>query len=254
MALILPTLGRSERDAQPAGLQHVTCENSMGVVEPSQGRLAPASPDLRSEPRIVAELAAAILPPEPVIDWLAMADDYTAVRARIAAVVPGFEEFEQRLADDGLLVLPHAVRDHRRFETPGGRARFTVHPLTVPDPGAGRYLMMTIRSHDQFNTTVYSDNDRYRGIAGSRRVLFICPQDMAAAALVPGARVAITSHFRDQRRRLEDFVVVPYQIPPGCVATYYPETNPLIPVDHVAQLSNTPAYKSVVVSIDALAD
>ncbi len=253
-ALILPTLGRSERDVQPAGPQFVTCENSMGVVQPSRGSLAPASDQLRSEPRIVAELAARTLPDDDALAWLEWADDYRRLRGDIAELVPGFADFEQRLAVDGLVVLPHAVRDERRFDTPSGKANFVVHPLPSMDPGPGRYIMMTIRSHDQFNTTVYSDNDRYRGIAGSRYVILMAPSDIAAAGLQADQQVRITSHHAGLTRSLDGFTIVPYKIPSGCVATYYPETNPLIPLEQVADVSNTPAYKSVVVSLQPHSD
>ena len=131
-----------------------------------------------------------------------------------------------------------------------GRSSWCIRCLPG-DPGPGRFVMMTIRSHDQFNTTVYSDNDRYRGIAGSRRVVLMAPGDIATAGLEAGALVALVSHFQSSSRRMEGFAVVPYQIPAGCVATYYPESNPLIPLDHVAEFSNTPAYKSVIVSVEA---
>ena len=159
-ALILPTLGRTEIDPQPGGPQFVTVENSMGVVAPSKGRLAQASPFLRSEVRIVADMAQATLPLDPAIDWSVLADDYRRIRAHIARVIPGFESFERRLQEDGRLVLPHVIRDQRRFETPSGRAQFSVHPIEPPDLPESRFLMMTIRSHDQFNTTVYTQNDR----------------------------------------------------------------------------------------------
>jgi len=208
-ALILPTLGRSEADRQPAGLQFVTCENSMSVVQPSMGKLRPASPALRSEVRIVADLAAASLDSEDNLDWPGWADDYGRIRARIEAMVPGFEAFADRLERDGQLVLPNPVRDERRFDTADGRARFLVHGLPDCLPGPGRYLMMTIRSHDQFNTAVYTDEDRYRGISGSRQVVFMAMADMAAAGLAADDRVVIVSHHGDQVRRLAGFAVVP---------------------------------------------
>ena len=250
-ALILPTLGRSEFDRQPAGQQFVTVENSMGVVTPSRGHLSPPSKHLRSEVRIVTEIAEAVVGARTSIRWRELGDDYQRVRDHIAAVIPGFEEFHDRLIADGSIELPHAVRDERRFDTATGKALFTVHPIVPPEIPDDCYLMMTIRSHDQFNTTVYSQTDRYRGIAGSRRVVFMNADDIRRAGLSEGSRVGITSHFGAARRTMHDFVVVPYRIPLGCVATYYPETNPLIPVQHVADGSNTPAYKSVVVSLQA---
>jgi len=252
-ALILPALGRTDRDDQPAGQQFVTCENSMGVVTSSRGRLAPLSADIRSEVRIVAELASALFDAQDgervEIGWQAMANDYALVRERVERVVPGFADFNRRMADDGRIVLPHAVRDERRFATSTSRAMFTVHPIDVRELPDGRYLMTTIRSHDQFNTTVYSDTDRYRGVSGTRRVLFMNPGDVDAAGLAPGDLVDLTSEFRGEERTVEGFLLVPYGIPAGCVATYYPESNGLIPIGHVAERSNTPAYKSVVVRL-----
>jgi molybdopterin-dependent oxidoreductase alpha subunit len=248
-ALILPVLGRTEVDRQDEGEQFVTVENSMGVVTQSRGHLQPASPFLKSEVRIIAELADATLGSRSTVRWRDLADDYHLIRDGIAAVVPGFEEFNDRLYDETHIELPHAVRDERRFATADTKAMFSVHkidPVVVPD---GHYLMMTIRSHDQFNTTVYTDNDRYRGIADGRMVVFMNPDDMQQAGLSEGSQVAITSHHEDTTRSMPGFSVVPYPIPLGCVATYYPETNPLIPVQQVADGSNTPAYKSVVVSL-----
>jgi molybdopterin-dependent oxidoreductase alpha subunit len=246
-ALMLPVLGRTEIDRQAGAQQFVTVENSMGMVTMSRGNLPPASEQLRSEVQVVAELAEATL--GTTISWRDYASNYELIRDDIAQVIPGFEEFNDRLIDEGQLELPHAVRDERRFVTPDEKAQFTVHPiepLAVPE---GCYLMMTIRSHDQFNTTVYSQNDRYRGISESRRIVFMHPVDIAEAGLREGQSVTITSHYGDEERTMTAFKIVPFAIPLGCVATYYPETNPLIPVQHVADGSNTPAYKSVVVSL-----
>lgn len=248
-ALILPVLARSELDTQVGGAQFVTIENSMGVVTQSRGHLPAASEFLKSEVRAVAEIAEALLGAGGTIKWLELADDYNRIRDDIAAVVDGFEEFNDRLIMEGAIELPHAVRDKREFRNSVGKGLFTVHAIEPHGIPAGHYLMMTIRSHDQFNTTVYSQEDRYRGISGSRMVVFMNPADMKASKLHAGANVVIKSHFRDEERCMEGFDVVPYQIPRGCVATYYPETNPLIPVAHVAAGSNTPAYKSVVVSL-----
>ncbi|MFQ5635854.1 MAG: FdhF/YdeP family oxidoreductase, partial [Gammaproteobacteria bacterium] len=253
-ALILPALARSDRDEQPAGLQFVTCENSMGVVTASCGKLSPLAGDMKSEVRIVAEMASALFRTSSAhagaIDWEAMANDYAQIRGCIERVVPGFAGFDRRLAAEGRIVLPHAVRDERRFATATGRAAFTVHPLPSHARSRGRYLMMTIRSHDQFNTTVYSARDRYRGVDGTRRVLFMNPDDAAAAGVASGTRVDLTSEFDGRERTVRGFLVVPFAIPVGCVAGYYPETNGLIPIGHVAERSNTPAYKSVVVRVN----
>jgi len=251
-ALILPVLGRTETDRQDNADQFVTVENSMGMVTMSQGRLKPASDYLRSEVRVVAELAEAVLGARSDIKWAWLADDYHRIRDEIGNVIPGFDEFNHRLYEDGFIELPHAVRDERRFDTATGKANFTAHPIAPLDVPDGHFLMMTIRSHDQFNTTVYTSNDRYRGISNDRRIVFMHPADIARAGYVAGVKVAITSHHEGQTRSMEGFSVVPFDIPLGCVATYYPETNPLIPVRHVADGSNTPAYKSVVVSLSAI--
>ncbi len=245
-SLILPVLGRTEIDQQPGGEQFVTTENSMGVVTPSRGRLQPAGDELRSEPRVVAGLAAAVVGDTAAIRWAWLADDYDRIRDHIARVVPGFENFNDRLRTAGQLELPHAVRDRREFATASGKAEFTVHRLEGTVAAEGYYLLTTIRSHDQFNTTVYSQNDRYRGVAESREVVFMNPADMAAEGLNDGDRVRLSSA---SGRALDGFAVVPYRIPRGCVAAYYPEANPLIPHTAVAAGSNTPAYKSVPVRI-----
>jgi len=253
-AIILPVLARSERDIQAAGPQFVTVENSMGVVTKSQGHLPPASEFLKSEVRAVAEIGEALLGAHDKINWLKLAEDYNRIRDHIAAVIDGFAEFNDRLITEGSIELPHAVRDERVFNNAVGKALFKVHAIEPHNIPAGSYLMMTIRSHDQFNTTVYSQRDRYRGIANSRMVVFMNAADARAAKLDAGSRVSITSHYGDELRTMEGFTVVPYRIPRGCVATYYPETNPLIPIAHVADGSNTPAYKSVVVSLRPIPD
>jgi anaerobic selenocysteine-containing dehydrogenase len=221
----------------------------MGLVSKSSGVLAPASSYLKSEIRIIAELADATFAGEPKIAWLEMADDYDLIRERIEQVIPGFENFLEAIYEHGFLELPHAVRDRRQFDTRGGKARFTVHRPEAARAPAGQFIMMTIRSHDQFNTTVYSQADRYRGIANNRRVVFMNAADIQAAGLQPEMKVSLTSQTGRATRTMSGFSVMPYDIPSGCVATYYPETNALIPIDRVAAGSNTPAYKSVPVSI-----
>lgn len=250
-ALILPVLTRSELDRQPGGEQFVTVENSMGLVNRSQGSLLPASPHLKSEVRVVAELADAVLGAHSDVRWRDMADDYDRIRDHIAVVIPGFERFNDRIYEDGFIELPHPVRDQREFPTISGKARFTVHPVAGAVAPEGSYLMTTLRSHDQFNTTVYSQKDRYRGITDSRDVVFMNAADMRSAGLSTGDRVTLSSHVAGERRSLPGFSVVAYEIPRGCVAAYYPEANPLVPVSAVAVGSNTPAYKSVPVQIAA---
>jgi molybdopterin-dependent oxidoreductase alpha subunit len=249
-AVILPCLGRSERDVQASGPQFVTVENSMSVVHGSEGRLTPASPALRSEPAIVAALARAVLGGASTVPWEALVADYDRIRDRIARVIPGFESYNYRVRRPGGFVLPSGART-RDFETPSGRAHFTCHPLPEVAPGEGRLLLTTIRSHDQFNTTVYGLDDRYRGVRGDRRVLFLNREDMARAGLRADQRVDITSHFRGETRSLQGFRVVPYELPRGCAAAYFPEVNPLVPLDSIDEGSRTPAYKSIPITISA---
>jgi molybdopterin-dependent oxidoreductase alpha subunit len=248
-ALILPVLGSTEQDRQPGGMQFVTVENSMGVVTKSRGVLAPASEHLRSEVRVVAELAEAVVGSTSRLNWRQLADDYDRIRDRIARVIPGFEDFNDILDTADELELPNPVRDRGEFPTPGGRAQFTVNSLAAVVVPAGHFLLTTIRSHDQFNTTVYSGNDRYRGISASRDVVLMNPDDMAAAGVAPGVRVDVVSGLPTDERAVRAVAVVPYAIPRGCVAMYYPEANPLVPISAVAAGSNTPAYKSVPVRI-----
>ncbi|HYO62101.1 MAG TPA: FdhF/YdeP family oxidoreductase [Pyrinomonadaceae bacterium] len=247
-ALILPCLGRTETDVQAAGPQFVTMENSMGVVHASRGTLRPASPHLLSEPAVVARLAHETLGARTTLDWAAFAADYDRVRDRIARVVPGFENYNARVREPGGFYLPNLARE-RRFKTATGRANFTVHELPRLELAPGQFLMMTVRSHDQFNTTVYGLDDRYRGVRNERRVVFLNPEDVREAGLREGQPVDITSHFRGETRTARGFVVVPYEIPRRCAATYFPEANVLVPIGSVAERSNTPASKSVVVSL-----
>jgi molybdopterin-dependent oxidoreductase alpha subunit len=247
-ALILPCLGRTEVDAQANGAQFVSTENSMGIVQMSQGTLEPASPHLLSEPQIVSRLARTTLGQRSTVDWEGMASDYDRIRVKIERVVPGFEDYNVRVREPGGFYLPNAARD-RVFNTKSGKAKFTIHELPRLKLGPDQFLMMTIRSHDQFNTSVYSSNDRYRGIKGGRRVVFLNQQDIEALGLKPGQRVDLTSHFENEERTARRFAVVPYDIPRQCAATYFPEGNVLVPVRHVAEKSNTPASKSVVISI-----
>jgi molybdopterin-dependent oxidoreductase alpha subunit len=247
-ALILPCLGRTEVDVQSGRPQYVTVEDSMGIVHASQGSLAPASDALLSETRIVARLAQATLADRmPHIDWSALADDYGRIREHIGRVVPGCEGYDERVKA-GSFVLYNPARE-RSFETQSGKAQFTIAALPKHDLAPGELLMMTIRSHDQYNTTVYATDDRYRGVRGGRRVVFMNADDATERGLREGDVVDITSHFADGKRAAKRFVVAPYRIPRGCCATYFPEANVLVPLDAVARLSNTPASKSVVVTI-----
>lgn len=250
-ALILPALGRTEIDRQAEGEQIVTVENSMGIVQTSQGKIKPASTNLKSEVAVVADLATLALQGSK-IDWQGLKGNYRQIREHIGRVIPGFEQMNQKIDAHGEFVLPNPVRDELKFNTPNQKANFIVNPIQSVNVPEGCLLMMTIRSHDQFNTTVYTDNDRYRGIQGSRRVVFINPEDMVLFGLSSEQWVDIHSHWPDLNKKVriaKRFQVVSYAIPRGCAAAYYPETNNLIPLSSVADKSNTPAYKSVVVSL-----
>jgi molybdopterin-dependent oxidoreductase alpha subunit len=247
-ALILPCLGRTETDLQAGGPQFVTTENSMAVVQASRGFLQPASDKLLSEPAIVARLATATLGDRSNIPWQALVADYDLIRDHIAHVVPGFDDYNSRVRRPGGFHLPNSASE-RIFKTPSGRAVFTVHALPRHDLKPDQFLMMTMRSHDQFNTSIYGLDDRYRGIYGGRRVVLLNESDINSAGLTAGQTVDLTSHFEGEERVARDFVVVPYSIPRRCAATYFPETNVLVPVRSVAEKSNTPASKSVVISI-----
>jgi molybdopterin-dependent oxidoreductase alpha subunit len=243
-AILLPCLARSERDEQKSGAQFVTVEDSMSLVHRSQGRLAPASAELKSEPAILVGLARALFGDEGPIRWRELGDDYDLVRDAIARAVPGFEDFNRRVREPGGFRLPSGAQ-RREFTTPSGKAAFTALALPRSPLEPGELLMMTIRSHDQFNTTIYGFDDRYRGIIGNRRVVLLHAEDIAAGGFKAGDRVDLESRFAGETRTVRDFEVVAYDVPRGCAATYYPEANALVPIDSVADGSNTPTYKSV---------
>jgi molybdopterin-dependent oxidoreductase alpha subunit len=247
-ALILPCLGRTEHDLQASGPQFVTVEDSMSVVHASRGGLAPASEHLLSEPAIVARLARATLGPTSGVDWDGLVADYDRIRDRIAEVIPGFEDFNRRVRQPGGFVLPNAAAA-RRFKTATGKARFTVQPIPRIVLAPGQLLMTTIRSHDQYNTTIYGLDDRYRGVYRERRVVLMNPLDVSGLGLVDQQVVDLVGEFRGERRVAARFIVVPYDIPRGCAATYFPEANVLVPVDDYAEGSRTPASKSVVIRV-----
>jgi molybdopterin-dependent oxidoreductase alpha subunit len=247
-ALVLPCLGRTERDVQQAGEQFVSCENSMGVVQASRGDLDPASVQLLSEVAIVTRLAHATLGARSTVEWEKLTGDYDLIRDSIERVVPGFDDYNRRVREPGGFYLPNGARE-RTFHTASGKAEFTVHPLPKSQLEPGQFLMMTIRSHDQFNTTIYSNDDRYRGIHGERRIVFLNADDVKDAGLSEGQTVDLISHFEGEERIARSFRVVPYSIPRRCAATYFPEANVLVPVGHVADKSNTPASKSVVITL-----
>lgn len=316
-AIILPTLGRTDRDLRGGREQKVTVEDSMGAVHASRGRLVPPSEDLLSEVAIIARLcellfgggstearpeeiaeqevdAAASHPPQvqsppvpqatgdperglpehgaaeverpdaagtrhpsnvPYADWAALEADYALIRGHIERVIPGFDDFEQRVDKGRTMMLPNGPRDARRFATVDGRARFTVNPLEYPVIPDGRLLLQTLRSHDQYNTTIYGRDDRYRGIHGGRRVVMVNADDIAALGFAEDEIVDLVSEWPRpdgtlEERRAEEFRIVAYSTPRGNAAAYYPETNVLVPLDSVADVSGTPTSKSVVVRLE----
>ena len=247
-ALILPTLGRTERDRTGGKEQRVTVEDSMSSVHASKGPLPPASSYLRSEVDIVCSMAEATAPGR--VPWAEFRRDYTAIRRSISRVVPGCEAYAEKVDQPGGFVLPHPPRDSRTFPTTKDAAIFSVSPIDLLHVPEGRLLMQTLRSHDQFNTTIYGLEDRYRGIHGGRRVVFVNPVDIADLGLQDGQLVDIVSEWRDgSERQVSRFRVVPYDTPVGTAAAYYPETNPLVPLDSTATGSNSPTSKSVIVRL-----
>jgi molybdopterin-dependent oxidoreductase alpha subunit len=252
-ALILPTIGRAEEDVQASGPQFVTVENSMGVVSASRGALEPPSGELLSEPAIVARMARATLGRRSTVNWEALVADYDRIRDRIERVVPGFHHFNRRAREPGGFLLPNLARDRREFTTTTGKANFSVHPIHRVALEPGQLIMMTLRSHDQFNTTIYGMDDRYRGIYDERRVVLLNPEDVGALGLEAGKVVDLRSHFAGQLRTARRFVVVPFPIPRRCAATYYPEANVLVPIGSVAERSNTPTSKFVIITVEPAA-
>jgi molybdopterin-dependent oxidoreductase alpha subunit len=254
-ALILPTLGRTDRDIRDGHKQVVSVEDSMSMVHLSRGSLHPPSEQLRSEVAIVCQLARALLGPDHPVPWEQFATDYDSIRDAIAAVVPGCTDYNTKVrAPDGFQ-LPHPPRDSREFRTSTGKANFVINPLEWVEVPPGRLVLQTLRSHDQYNTTIYGLDDRYRGVKGGRRVVFVNPADLAALGLRDGQRVDLVSEFAGadgllQERRAKDFLLVPYSTPAGNAAAYYPETNPLVPLDHTAAKSNTPVSKAVVIRLE----
>ena len=251
VALILPTLGRTELDLQKSGRQQVTVEDSMGAVHATRGVLAPASKDLRSEVAIVCGLAHRTLGNRVPIAWEAMANDYRVIREHIAHVIPGCQDYNAKIANPAGFFLPHAPRDERRFETETKKARFSVNEIQTIQVPPGRLLLQTVRSHDQFNTTIYSNEDRYRGIHDSRRVVLVNPQDLAELGLADGDHVDVFGEWTDDVERcLRDYRLVAYPTSRQCAAAYFPEANVLIPLESVAEGSNTPTSKSVIIRLE----
>ena len=251
-ALILPTLGRTEADRTGGRVQRVTVEDSMSAVHASRGRTEPVGELLRSEVDILCGIAAATLGGRHAIPWAEFAADYHLIRERIGRTVPGCTGYAEVIRDRGGFVMPHPPRDSRSFPTPEGKAVFTATPLEVLTVPEGRLVLQTLRSHDQFNTTIYGLDDRYRGIRSGRRVVFISAADLRELGFADGDQVDLVGEWSDGvQRRAEAFRLVEYNTPKGCIAAYYPETNPLVPLDSTALGSNTPTSKWVVVRLEA---
>ena len=247
-SLILPTLGRTDRDDKHSGgPQFLSVEDSMSVIHSTQGRLKPVSEHLLSEPVIVARMATAILGEDHIVDWKAMADDYDVIRDHISRVLPGFEDFNKRVRGRNGFVLPNPPRDTRSFATDIGKGRFTVSPFEALYAPEGHLILQTMRSHDQYNTTFYGVDDRYRGIKDGRRVILINPEDLVQLGLEDKAMVDVISTFQGTERRANKFRLVSYPTAKGCAAAYFPEANALVHRDLVARDSNTPGFKAMTV-------
>ncbi|HEX6037305.1 FdhF/YdeP family oxidoreductase [Longimicrobium sp.] len=248
--MIWPCLGRTETDRQAGGEQFVTVEDSMSVVHVSRGVNKPASPHLKSEIAIVCGLAKAALPEGGGVDWDALAADYDRIRDHVQRVVPGFDDYNRRVREPGGFVLRNAAA-HREWNTQTGRANFVVVPTPDIRLPEGQLRLFTIRSHDQYNTTIYGLDDRYRGIKQARRVILMHPDDIAERGLAPGDWVDIRSHAADGRARIAPkFRAVAYDVPRGCAAAYFPEANVLVPVGSRAKGSGTPSSKMVPVTVE----
>ncbi len=247
-SLILPTLGRTDKDDKhPGGAQFLSVEDSMSVIHSTQGRLNPVSDHLLAEPVIVARMAQAILGDDHAVDWRAMAEDYDVVRDHISRVLPGFEDFNRRVREKNGFVLPNPPRDSRSFATDIGKGRFTVSEFEALEAPEGHLILQTMRSHDQYNTTFYGLDDRYRGIKDGRRVILIHPEDLQEAGFKDRDLVDVISTFRGTERRANRFRLVSYPTAKGCVAAYFPEANALVHRDLVARESNTPGFKAMMV-------
>ncbi len=250
-ALILPTKGRTEQDIQESGPQFVSVEDTVCVVHASRGNLTPVSENLLSEPAIVSRLGALVVGDRIDADWEGYEKNYDLIRDHIGRVVDGCDNYNERIRHEGGFVLPNGPRDSRTFPTPTGKAVLTVNDLEAVERPEGTLILQSLRSHDQWNTTIYGHNDRYRGIRGGRHVLFMNAQDITELGLADGQYVDIHGiHHDGVKRVLRKFRVVSYPTPKGCVAAYYPEANVLVPMDHVAEGSNTPVSKTVLVRVE----
>tara|TARA_B110000902_G_scaffold215662_1_gene248188 strand:- start:156 stop:2447 length:2292 start_codon:yes stop_codon:yes gene_type:complete len=247
-ALILPCLGRSERDYQISGEQFVSVENSMGIVHQSRGNLEPCFEKLLSETAIVANLANITLKSSNT-DWINLTSNYDLIRNKIEATIPGFQNYNKRVRIKGGFYLPNNARDNNFEPTTTGKANFSINKPSEIELEENQFIMMTIRTHDQFNTTIYGLNDRYRGVLNERRVVFMNIEDMKKLGLQKLDVVDLTSHFKSEKREAKGFLAIPYSIPKQCTATYFPEANVLVPLKSTADISNTPTSKTVIITI-----
>ncbi len=247
-ALILPTYGRSDKDILNGQEQFISCENSIGVIQMSKGNLKPVSNELMSECLIVCNLAKATLHKKSKVNWDKYMQHYYYIREDIERTIPGFEDYNKRVMEPGGFYLPNAARNGR-FNTFTGKAMLNVADITPFKLDAEELMMMTVRSHDQFNTTIYGLNDRYRGVFNERRVIFMNPKDIAKHGLKAGEVVDLYNYHDGIERVAHKFIVVEFNIPEQCTATYFPETNVLVPINSVADKSNTPTSKFVVLKV-----
>jgi len=247
-ALILPCLGRTEKDIQTSGEQFVSVENSMGIVHQSKGTLTPASKNLLSEPAIVAGVANATLQ-NSTTNWTDLISNYDLIRDKIEATISGFKDYNKRVRIESGFYLPNNARDNNFTPTKTGKANFSINEPSEIKLNPNQFLMMTIRTHDQYNTTIYGLNDRYRGILNERRVILMNKNDMRSLNLQKLDLVDLVSHFNNEKREAKGFLVVPYDIPKQCTATYFPEANVLVSLKNKAKISNTPASKTVIITI-----
>ena len=247
-AIILPTFGRSDKDVLNGEEQFISCENSMGVVQMSKGNLKPVSNDLMSEPMIVCGMALALFGEHSIVDWKSFTNHYDFIRDAIEKAIPGFDNYNSRVRELGGFYLPNGSRIGK-FNTFSGKANFNVADVTFHHLQKDELVMMTIRSHDQFNTTIYGLNDRYRGVTNERRVIFMNKKDIADLGFKPGDVVDLYNEYNGVERIARKFIIIEFNIPEKCTATYFPETNVLVPIDSVADKSNTPTSKFIVLKI-----
>jgi len=247
-ALILPTFGRSDKDIINGVEQFISCENSMGVVQQSKGNLKPVSNDLMSESLIVCHLAKHVLGATSKVNWDLYASHYDHIRDAIEKTIPGFENYNERVRKPGGFYLPNGSREGK-FNTFSGKANFTVSEIQFQQHESDELVMMTVRSHDQFNTTIYGLNDRYRGVNNERRVIFMNKEDILVRGLKGGDIVDLFNFHNGVERVAHKFLIIEFNIPKGCAATYFPEANVLVPIDSVADKSNTPTSKYIVLKV-----